>query len=83
MFGTALFRTDAPMSQQQHEDRTTWVYDEQTFPLWNATFAKADRTEMIQEDLWAGRSISVLLAVLVAIGLGLAIATVSFVMNWQ
>lgn len=71
------------MSQQQLEDRTDWVYDEKTFPLWNATFAKSDRTEMIQDDLWAGRSISVLLAILVAIGLGLAIWTVTFVASWQ
>lgn len=71
------------MSQQQPEDRTTWVYDEKTFPLWNATFAKSDRTEMIEDDLWAGRSIAVLLAILVAIGLGLAIWTATFVAGWK
>lgn len=71
------------MSQQQLENRTEWVYDEKTFPLWNATFAKSDRTEMIKDDLWAGRSIAVLLAILVAIGLGLAIWTVTFVANWR
>jgi hypothetical protein len=39
--------------------------------------------EMIDEDLWAGRSISVLLAVLVAIGLALALGTLWFVSNWR
>jgi hypothetical protein len=38
---------------------------------------------MITDDLWAGRSISVLLAVLVAIGLLLALGTVAFVANWR
>ena len=71
------------MSQQQTEDRTTWVYDEQAFPLWNSTFAKSDRTEMIRDDLWAGRSISFLLSLLVAIGLGLAVVTLSFVIGWK
>jgi len=71
------------MSQQQREERTNWVYDEKTFPLWNATFPKADRTEMIQDDLWAGRSISLLLALLVATGLVLAVVTLTFVINWQ
>lgn len=71
------------MSQQQPEERTNWVYDEKTFPLWNATFAKSERTEMINDDLWAGRSISVLLAILVAIGLVLAVVTLTFVMRWQ
>lgn len=71
------------MSQQQCEERTNWVYDEKAFPLWNATFPKADRTEMIQDDLWAGRSISLLLALLVAIGLVLAVVTLTFVINWQ
>ena len=38
------------MSQQQFEERTKWVYDEQTFPVWNESFDKDDRTEMIRED---------------------------------
>jgi hypothetical protein len=38
---------------------------------------------MIREDLWAGRSIAVLLAVLVAIGLVLSLLTVVFVSNWR
>jgi hypothetical protein len=38
---------------------------------------------MIRDDLWAGRSISILLAVLVAIGLVLALGTVAFVSNWR
>lgn len=71
------------MSQKRFEERTEWVYDEQAFPLWNATFAKTDRADMIRDDLWAGRSISVLLAVLVAIGLVLAVVTVTFVASWQ
>jgi hypothetical protein len=71
------------MSQQHPEDRTTWVYDEQAFPLWNSTFAKSDRTEMIEDDLRAGRSISILLSILVAIGLALAVVTVTFVTNWK
>lgn len=71
------------MSQKNYERRTAWVYDDRTFPVWNASFEKADRTEMIRDDLWAGRSISMLLAVLVAIGLLLAIGTIAFVMNWR
>jgi hypothetical protein len=38
---------------------------------------------MIQDDLWAGRSIAVLLAVLVAIGLVLSLVTVVFVAGWR
>ena len=71
------------MSQQQFEDRTKWVYDEQTFPVWNESFDKDDRAEMIREDIWAGRSISILLASLVAIGLILAGLTINFVTKWQ
>ncbi len=71
------------MSEKNFEERTQWVYDEQAFPIWNASFEKNDRTDMIREDLWAGRSIAILLAVLVAIGLVLALATVAFVANWR
>lgn len=71
------------MSQQHLEERTRWVYDERAFPVWNRSFDKADRTEMIRDDLWAGRSIAVLLATLVAIGLVLALGTLLFVMNWR
>lgn len=71
------------MSQKNFEQRTEWVYDDRTFPVWNASFEKADRTEMIRDDLWAGRSISMLLAILVAIGLLLAIGTLAFVLNWR
>jgi hypothetical protein len=38
---------------------------------------------MIRDDLWAGRSIAVLLAVLVAVGLILALLTLAFVANWR
>ena len=38
---------------------------------------------MIRDDLWAGRSIAILLSVLVAIGLVLAFGTVAFVLNWR
>jgi hypothetical protein len=71
------------MSQKNFEQRTEWVYDDRAFPVWNASFEKADRTEMIRDDLWAGRSISLLLAILVAIGLLLAVGTLAFVMNWR
>jgi hypothetical protein len=71
------------MSEKNFEERTQWVYDERAFPVWNASFAKSDRTDMIREDLWAGRSISILLALLVAIGLVLALGTLAFVMNWR
>jgi len=71
------------MSQKQFEERTAWVYDEQAFPVWNQSFEKSDRTEMIRDDLWAGRSIAVLLAALVAIGLILSGVTINFVANWQ
>jgi len=71
------------MTEKNFEERTRWVYDERAFPIWNASFDKADRTEMIREDLWAGRSIAILLSVLVAIGLVLAVTTVAFVLNWR
>jgi hypothetical protein len=71
------------MSEKTFEERTQWVYDERTFPVWNASFEKADRTDMIRDDLSAGRSIAILLAVLVATGLVLALATVAFVANWR
>ena len=71
------------MSQKNSEERTQWVYDEQAFPVWNGSFDKSDRVSMIDEDLWAGRSIAILLAVLVAVGLGLALGTIAFVANWR
>ena len=71
------------MNQKRYEERTEWVYDERSFPVWNRSFEKADRTHMIDDDLWAGRSIAVLLAVLVAIGLILALVTLAFVFNWR
>jgi hypothetical protein len=71
------------MSQKNYDERTQWVYDERAFPVWNGSFDRADRTEMIRDDLWAGRSIAVLLAALVAIGLALALGTVAFVSNWR
>ncbi|MCX7414086.1 MAG: hypothetical protein NTW36_11700 [Planctomycetia bacterium] len=71
------------MSQKQLEERTQWVYDERAFPVWNQSFEKTDRAEMIRDDLWAGRSIAILLAVLVAIGLVLSFITVAFVANWR
>jgi hypothetical protein len=71
------------MSEKTFEERTQWVYNERTFPVWNASFEKADRTDMIRDDLSAGRSIAILLAVLVATGRILALATVAFVANWR
>ncbi|MFM1904026.1 MAG: hypothetical protein RLZZ440_1926 [Planctomycetota bacterium] len=71
------------MNQQRLEERTAWVYDEQAFPVWNHSFDRSDRTEMISDDLWAGRSIAMLLAALVAIGLTLALLTLAFVSNWR
>ena len=71
------------MNEKKFEERTRWVYDEQAFPVWNASFEKADRTEMIREDLIAGRSIAILLGVLVAVGLMLALMTVVFLSNWR
>ena len=71
------------MNQQRLEERTRWVYDDRAFPVWNGSFDKAERTEMIRDDLWAGRSIAVLLAVLVAVGLVLALITLAFVANWR
>ena len=38
---------------------------------------------MIREDLWAGRSIAVLLVVLVGMGLVLAVGTAAFVAGWR
>jgi hypothetical protein len=71
------------MSQKRYEERTQWVYDERAFPVWNGSFDKADRAHMIDDDLWAGRSIAVLLSVLVAIGLVLAVGTLAFVATWR
>lgn len=71
------------MSRERYEERTAWVYDERSFPVWNRSFDKSARAEMIQDDLWAGRSIAVLLAVLVAIGLVLSLVTVVFVAGWR
>lgn len=71
------------MNEKRLEERTAWVYDERAFPVWNGSFDRADRTEMIRDDLWAGRSIAVLLAALVAIGLVLAVVTLAFVANWR
>jgi hypothetical protein len=71
------------MSQNTLDERTRWVYDEQAFPVWNSSFDRADRTEMIRDDLWAGRSIAWLLATLVAVGLALALGTLAFVANWR
>jgi hypothetical protein len=63
------------MNEKRFEERTQWVYDEQAFPVWNGSFERADRTEMIRDDLWAGRSI--------AVGLALALGTLAFVANWR
>ena len=71
------------MNQQRLEERTQLVYDEQAFPVWNHSFDRDDRTEMIRDDLWAGRSIAMLLATLVAVGLALAFGTLAFVANWR
>ena len=71
------------MNEHRSEERTQWVYDEQAFPVWNHSFDRADRTEMIRDDLWAGRSIAVLLATLVAVGLAMALGTLAFVAKWQ
>jgi hypothetical protein len=71
------------MSQKHYEERTKWVYDDRAFPVWNGSFDKADRKDMINDDLWAGRSIAVLLSVLVAVGLLLALVTIAFVANWR
>jgi hypothetical protein len=71
------------MNEQRFQERTEWVYDEKTFPIWNESFERADRTEMIRDDLWAGRSIAMLLTALVAIGLVLAAGTLAFLLNWR
>ena len=71
------------MNERRFEERTQWVYDDKAFPVWNASFDRSVRTDMIQDDLWAGRSISILLAILVATGLILSLATVAFVLNWR
>jgi hypothetical protein len=71
------------MNEKRFQERTEWVYDERAFPVWNGSFNREDRTEMIRDDLWAGRSIAVLLAVLVAVGLALALGTLAFVANWR
>jgi hypothetical protein len=71
------------MSEERFEERTRWVYDERIFPIWNSSFDKSDRTEMIRDDLWAGRSIAILLATLVAIGLVLSLVTLAYVVAWR
>ena len=74
---------EPPMNQKRLDQSTEWVYDEQAFPIWNSSFEKADRTNMIRDDLWAGRSIAILLSVLVGMGLVLSLLTVAFVANWR
>ena len=71
------------MSQKTLDERTRWVYDKRAFPVWNSSFDEQSRQEMIHDDLWAGRSIAILLAALVAVGLGLAVGTLAFVANWR
>jgi len=71
------------MNERRYEERTGWVYDDKAFPVWNSSFDRPTRADMIRDDLWAGRSIAVLLAVLVAIGLVLSLVTLAFVANWR
>ena len=71
------------MNERRLEERTQWVYDDKAFPVWNASFDRAVRTEMIEDDLWAGRSIAMLLAALVTVGVVLALVTVWFVLGWK
>lgn len=71
------------MNERRYEERTRWVYDDKAFPVWNSSFDRPTRADMIRDDLWAGRSIAMLLAALVAIGVILALSTVFFVMNWR
>lgn len=71
------------MNERRYEERTRWVYDDKAFPVWNSSFDRPTRADMIRDDLWAGRSIAMLLAALVATGVILALSTVFFVMNWR
>jgi len=71
------------MNERRFEERTQWVYDDKAFRVWNASFDRSVRSDMIKDDLWAGRSIAMLLAALVAIGVILALVTVYFVANWR
>jgi hypothetical protein len=71
------------MNERRLEERTKWVYDDKAFPVWNASFDRSVRSDMIKDDLWAGRSIAMLLAALVTIGVILALVTVYFVANWR
>jgi len=71
------------MNERRFEERTQWVYDDKAFPVWNASFDRSVRSDMIKDDLWAGRSIAALLATLVTIGVILALVTVYFVANWR
>lgn len=71
------------MNERRLEERTQWVYDDKAFQVWNASFDRSVRTDMIKDDLWAGRSIALLLSALVTIGVILALATVCFVANWR
>lgn len=71
------------MNERRFEERTKWVYDDKAFQVWNASFDRSARSDMIQDDLWAGRSIALLLAALVTIGVILALLTVYFVANWR
>jgi hypothetical protein len=71
------------MNERRLEERTQWVYDDKAFPVWNASFDRSVRSDMIKDDLWAGRSIAMLLAALVTIGVILALVTVYFVANWR
>lgn len=49
---------------------------EDDYPRWKASFSTLQRKSMIDEDLWAGRSVSAVLASVVTIGVILALLTV-------
>ena len=71
------------MSEEDLEEKQKWIFKDAAFSIWNASFSKADRVEMIHDDLHTGRSLSLFLATLVAIGLVLSILTVVFVSSWR
>jgi hypothetical protein len=65
----------ATVSLSPHPDLET-RYNEDAFVEWKRCFSAAERRKLIDEDLLAGRSVPLVLAAIVGIGLILAVVSV-------
>jgi len=57
--------------------------DEQHHPVWSTKFNRQLRSEQIEDDLFAGRTVSRLLTIIVAAGALLSFATLLVIMASQ